>query len=258
MVEMGVLGPLVMNRHGISLVPRASKPRQLLAFLMLNANQTVRATECITELWGNQPPKSAMSTLQTYVLRIRRALRMAGDEDVLLTRSQGYELVVAPPQLDRAVFEQWASAGREAVVAGKDQEAAALFRSALSVWRGSPLSDVRAGPLISMHLVGLRETRRVVLEQRIEADLRLGRHRELLGELSALAWKHRTDENVHAQFMLALYRSGRTPHALRVYRRLMRLLDAELGIEPSPRIQSLVAAIRSADPVLNLMRRGAA
>jgi DNA-binding SARP family transcriptional activator len=127
-----------------------------------------------------------------------------------------------------------------------------LFRSALSVWRGSPLSDVHAGPLISMHRVGLRETRRVVLEQRIEADLRLGRHRELLGELSALTDTHRTDENMHAQFMLALYRSGRTTHALQVFRRLRQLLSTELGIEPSPGIMRLLAAIHSADPVLDL------
>jgi DNA-binding SARP family transcriptional activator len=160
--------------------------------------------------------------------------------------------MVPPAGFDRAIFEQRSEAGRRAVADGDDRRASELYGSALEIWRGPALSDVRAGPLISAHLVGLNETRRGVLDQRIEADLRLGRHRELLGELRALTQAHRTDENAHAQFMLALHRSGRKRHALKVFRRLNRLLSEELGIEPSPRIQSLGWAIRSADPVLDL------
>ena len=254
---MRVLGPLVLAKHGISYVPKAPKPRQLLAFLMLNANQTVRATDCIAELWGSAPPKSAMSTLQTYVLHIRRRLRAADSseylgnaEDILLTKSQGYELIVEPSEFDRAVFEWLISKGRAAVVKGDDRAASESFRSALSLWRGPVAADVRAGPLISMHQVGLRETRRGVLDQRIEAELRLGLHRELLGELHSLVRARRTDENAHAQFMLALHRSGRSERALRVYRGLDHRLRHKLGIEPSPQIQHLYAAIKSADPLL--------
>jgi SARP family transcriptional regulator, regulator of embCAB operon len=181
-MKAGVLGPLVFVHAGKNLVPEAPKPRQLLAFLMLNANKMVRSSECITELWGADPPKSAMSTLQTYVLHIRRLLRQVPGAEcgVLKTLSQGYELTLTLPQFDKFLFENLAFAGQTDLALGRVHEAAEMFSGSLSLWRGSALADVSVGPLSSAHIVELEETRRGILEQRIEADLNLGRHRMLL------------------------------------------------------------------------------
>lgn len=253
-MEMGVLGPLMLSDNGVSLVPSAPKPRQLIAFFMLNANQTVRASECIVELWGPRPPKSAMSTLQTYVLHIRRIFRNASRMDrseTLVTRNHGYQLVVNPYDFDRFQFNDLTRRGRVAVAKGEDERGSELFAGALALWRGPALADVQAGPLSSMHLVELKEARMGALEQRIEADLRLGRHQELLDELDMLTLVHPTHENVHAQLMLALYRSGEQRRALAVFRRLRRVLGETLGIEPAPPMQRLHEAILAGDPILD-------
>ncbi|WP_245240573.1 AfsR/SARP family transcriptional regulator [Streptomyces spiramenti] len=252
---MGVLGPLLLLKNETDLTPSAPKPRQLLAFLMLNANQMVRASECIKELWDSHPPKSSMSTLQTYVLHIRQALRCtAADvhDQTLVTQNHGYQLKVAPPSFDRFRFERMDRLGQEAAAAGRFQQASEYFAAALALWRGPALADVQTGPLSRAHLVELEETRKGVLERRIEADLRIGRHRELLDELAALAVQLPTHENIHAQYMLALHRSGERRRALTVHHTLGRVLRDTLGIEPTPRLQFLYEAIKSGDPVLDV------
>ncbi|MEG3627042.1 AfsR/SARP family transcriptional regulator [Streptomyces poriticola] len=229
----------------MNLVPSAPKPRQLLAFLMLHAPQMVRASDCITELWGSTPPKSAMSTLQTYVLHIRQALRGPHRDrsHLLLTRNQGYQLALETTDFDRFRFTELTQLGRLAAAAGDDRTASKAFALALAQWRGPALSDVSAGPLSSPHLAELAETRQGVLEQRIEADLALGKHRELVEELSDLAARHPTHENVHAQLMVALYRSGERKRAGDVFHGLRRALGDTLGIEPVPRMQRLYQAV---------------
>lgn len=254
-MQAGILGPLMLYCGGASLVPSAPKPRQLLAFLMLNVNLTVRASECITELWQGRPPNSAMSTLQTYILQLRQIFRTApyrDESDRIITRNQGYELSLTPQCLDRFKFQALTTHGRAAAAAGNDELASGLFSTALALWRGPGLTDVPRGPLSSVHLIELEETRRGVLEQRIEADLRMGRHEQLLDELDALTSLHRTHENVHAQFMLALYRSGKQNRALAVFSRLRALLRESLGIEPAPRMQRLHEAILKGDPALDV------
>ncbi|MFJ9343415.1 BTAD domain-containing putative transcriptional regulator [Streptomyces sp. NPDC101733] len=253
-VQVGVLGPLSLVIDGEDRTPSAPKPRQLLGLLMLNANQMVRATECITELWGSQPPKTAMSTLQTYVLYIRQILRSAPADrsHSLVTRNQGYQLGVSPQASDRLRFESLARRGREASAAGDPARASRLLGEALALWRGPALADVPAGPLSSAHVVELEEGRRGVLERRVEADLQLGRHRELLVELDALAALHPTHENIHAQYMLALHRSGLRPEALGVFHRLRCRLGDSFGIEPVPRLRRLYEAIDADDPVLGV------
>jgi DNA-binding SARP family transcriptional activator len=249
---MGILGPLVFVRRGVSLVPSAPKVRQLLAFLMLNLNTVVRSSECMEELWGVQPPRSARSTLQTYVLHIRRMLKAAGvscAETALMTCGAGYQLT-DEGEIDRAIFQELAFSGRAAAAAGDDRQASALLSDALAVWRGHVLADVQVGPLSAAHVIELEESRKAVLEQRIEADLRLGRHRELLDELDALTAAHPMHENMHAQYMLALYRSGQPRRALAVYRRLSALLIDALGIEPTPRLRRLGQAILTGEPAL--------
>ncbi|MFJ5552969.1 BTAD domain-containing putative transcriptional regulator [Streptomyces sp. NPDC093225] len=252
-VRAGVLGPLSLVVDGENRTPSAPKPRQLLAFLLLNANRAVRASDCITELWGSHPPKTAMSTLQTYVLYIRQILRSppADHSRTLVTRNQGYQFALDPRASDRLRFEALAARGREASAAGAPERATRLFADALAVWRGPVLADVTSGALSSPHIVELEEARTSVLQWRVEADLRLGRHRELLDELRTLAAAHPTHENIHAQYMLALHRSDRRDEALGVFRRLHSRLGDSFGIQPVPRLRLLYEAIDADDPVLS-------
>jgi DNA-binding SARP family transcriptional activator len=250
-LQVGVLGPMSLFIDGEKHTPSAPKPRQLLAILMLNANRIVRTSECVTELWGSQPPKSAISTLQTYVLYIRQILRSAPTDcsHALVTRNHGYQLDVSPQASDRFRFESLARRGRDAA-AGDPARASRLLGEALRLWRGPVLADVPPGPIGSAHVVELDETRKSVLEWRIEADLRLGRHRELLTELDALTALRPTNENIHAQYMLALHRSGERSKAVDVFRRLRSRLSDSFGIEPQPRLRRLYEAIDSDDRIL--------
>lgn len=257
-MEYGILGPLRMFAAGRSYVPSAPKQRQLLAFLLVNANHVVSTRSCIEELWEECPPDSALSTLQTYVLQLRRALRLCPDigtlgraRTILKTHDNGYQLIVKQGELDLQVYDALVVDGRTALTRGDDVTAAACFSDALALWCGDPLADVKAGPLLQTHLVGLTERRTAIREQRIEADLRLGRHHQILGELAELAASHLTHENYHAQFMLALYRSGRQAQALESFQRLRRTLDAELGLTPSPRMHRLHQAVLSCDPTID-------
>lgn len=253
-MRMRLLGPLAVSWKGLDIVPTAPKVRQLFAFLILNVNAMVPSAECIEELWGVDPPKSAMSTLQSYVRHIRSALEMAGGseaEDLLLTRNLGYQ-VAGQHRVDWLEFCELAEAGQDAAAGGEDQRATELLSEALGIWRGPALADVTHGPLSSPHVVKLEETRKVVLEQRVEADLRLGKHRQLLGELESLTEEHPTHENIHAQHMVALYRSGHPQRALAVYRKLRALLIDTLGIEPTPRLRKLRQAIATREPRLAL------
>lgn len=258
-MEFGVLGPLRMTAQRISYVPTAPKQRQLLALLLFNANQVVSTSACIEELWESAPPASALSTLQTYVLQLRRALRgvphigsLQDARKTLETRDGGYLLVVRPGELDLHVFERLVSHGRAALDHDDDRTGSRLLGEALDMWTGAALADVQTGPILQSYLTGLEEQRICVQEQRIEADLRLGHHHELLGELSALVTQNPTHENLHAQLMLALYRSGRPAQALTVHRRLRQVLHDELGLEPSPRMRRLHQAVLACDPVLDM------
>jgi SARP family transcriptional regulator, regulator of embCAB operon len=154
-------------------------------------------------------------------------------------------------KLDLHEARRLGNLGREALESNAIEEAAALFRQALDLWRGPVLVDLQAGPVLRLRLrhpgVPADDAR-----QRIEADLRLGRHHELLSELSQLAGEHPLHENLHAQFMVALYRSGRLAQALDVYQQIRRAFNEELGLEPSPRLRGLQQAILATDPVLDV------
>lgn len=250
-----MLGALRLAHGNRSCVPTSPKGRQLLALLMVNANQLVPVHACVDELWQADPPKSAVSTLQTYVLQIRRLLRAVptvGGQEVLTTHNRSYQLHVPAESFDRTVFDSVVARARTAVDQGDDRRAAELFDSALGLWRGAALAGVPDGPTIAVHRIDLEETRFGVLEQRIEAYLRLGRHHELLAELRTLADTHPLHENVQAQFMVALYRSGRQEQAITMFHRLRTLLRDQLGLDPVPRMQRLHEAILAADPMLEV------
>ncbi|GAA0900941.1 AfsR/SARP family transcriptional regulator [Streptomyces thermoalcalitolerans] len=250
-----ILGPLTLLDGLRNVTPRAPKQRQLLSLLLLHAGQVVAVDECVDELWADSPPLSAHSTLQTYVMQIRKTLRSAvsttgRSADIHLeTRDRGYLLAVGAGRLDLHQFEKLVEQASLARIAGDHARESELLHRALGLWSGRALADVTCGPLLRTWLSGLRETRLGVLEQRIDADLRIGRHHQLIGELNVLTRQYPTHENLHAQLMIALYRSGRTADALEVYARLRRTLRTELGLEPSARMRDLHTDLLNSAPV---------
>lgn len=171
----------------------------------------------------------------------------------LLTGHQGYLLSIEPGSLDLRVFEELSRNGRSALENDDEHTAAHALRDALALWRGPALADVHPGPVLRARLAGIEELRLSTLEQRIEADLRLGHHHELLCELATLVQQHPLNENLHAQFMVALYRSGRPASALAVYQGLHRALKLDLGLEPSSRVRRLQQALLVSDPALDIV-----
>ncbi|MFC8723127.1 BTAD domain-containing putative transcriptional regulator [Kitasatospora sp. NPDC057198] len=258
-MDIAVLGALDVREHGTPVVPTAPKARQVLALLALQANRVVPVASLSEELWGRTPPRSARTTLQTYVLQLRELIEAAlpqGDprtaKDVLTTAPGGYLLNTAGGRSDVREFEHRTARGYRAMEAGDHPGAARELRGALALWTGAALGDVQTGPQLEMHRRRLEEIRLCALDRRIEADLRLGRHRELLAELTVLVLRHRTHETLHGQFMLALHRSGRRGEALEVYRRLRGALERELGMEPSAALRRLQRSILASAPELAL------
>ncbi|MFI5802005.1 BTAD domain-containing putative transcriptional regulator [Streptomyces sp. NPDC051561] len=253
-MDISVLGGLAVRENGVSVTPSAPKPRQVLALLALRADQVVPVATLAEELWGQTPPRSARATLQTYVLQLRELITvaLAADpedapprtaKDVLVTLPGGYRLNTFGGSSDVRDFGRLAGIGYREMDADDFATAAQRLREALALWTGAALADVRTGSQLALETRRLEETRLCALDQRIEADLRLGRHRELLGELTVLVSRHRTHETLHGQFMLALHRSGRRTEALEAYQRLRRALIDERGLEPSPGLRRLQQSI---------------
>jgi DNA-binding SARP family transcriptional activator len=225
------------------------KQRALLADLVLHAGTTVPTAQLIDDLWRDNPPSTAEHTVETYISRIRRILRDGCVRDVVLTKAPGYVLDVGPDRVDAYRFEQQIENGIAAANRGADDEASALLR-AVDLWRGEALADVLEAPFARGAASRLANRRLFALERRIESDLRLGRARELIAELEALAAAHPYHEPFHGQHMLALYRSGRQSEALAAFRRARALLVGELGIEPGPELRKLEQEILRQDPRL--------
>jgi DNA-binding SARP family transcriptional activator len=257
-VEMSIelLGPLSVVLNGVPVMPRAAKPRQILALLALNAGRVVTVATLAEELWDDRPPPSAPTTLQTYILELRKRMASAmgpgaDPKRVLRTRHDGYLLDAEDGQIDAQEFGQLARAGRAAAECGDHRVAAELLGRALAMWRGPALVDVRLGRVLELEAMALEESRLAVLGRRIEADLTLGRHADIVGELSALAARHPMNEHLFAQLITALYRSGHVGRALQAYQRLRNSLIDELGVEPSAQLQRLQQAVLARDPALD-------
>ncbi|MFE1993007.1 AfsR/SARP family transcriptional regulator [Streptomyces parvulus] len=258
-MEIQVLGPLRADVNGVSIVPTAGKPRQILALLAFYPGRVMPVPTLMEEIWGTNMPQSAMTTMQTYILQLRRRLGTAMGPDapgrakeVLATRHGGYLLQVPPESVDVHRYEQLVTAGQAAFEEARDEKAADLFRDALALWQGPALVDVRVGPILEIEVMRLEESRLGTVERRIDVDLRLGRHAELIAELTDLIARHPQHEGLHSQAMVALYRSGRQATALDVYRRLRGRLIEELGVEPSPQLQRLHQAMLTVDPALDV------
>ena len=250
-----ILGPLQVRRDGRPVVLAAAKQRALLAILLVHANEVLSSDRLIEELW-TAPPETADNALQVYVGKLRKALEperaRAAPAQLLITRPPGYTLRLDPDQLDAARFERLLAAGSEARQMNDNAAAAETLRVALDLWQGPPLADFTYEPFAQGEIARLEELHIVALEERIAADLALGRHPALVGELEALTREHPLRERLRERLMLALYRSGRQADALDVYRETRRTLLDELGIDPSPELQSLEASILRQDPRLEL------
>jgi YVTN family beta-propeller protein len=254
-MQFRLLGPLEVEDNGRPLVLGSAKQRALLAILLLHANEVVSRDRLIDELWGEQQPASAPHSLEVYVSRLRKTLQASGGEQLLVTRAGGYLLRLEPDQLDVTCFERLLEEGRRALAAGNHERASERFAEALALWRGPALGDLAYEPFARPEIERLEEQRLAALEERIEAELALGHHPSLIGELESLSGKHPLRERVHGQLMLALYRSGRQAEALEAYRETRQHLLDELGINPSPTLQQLEQAILRQDPTLELPAR---
>lgn len=253
MLEIKVLGPFDARAQGKIVVPTAAKPRQIFALLALRAGMIVPVPTLIEEIWGETPPRSALTTLQTYILQLRRligAVSPGQEKDILGTRYNGYRLTSDAVSVDAHLYGERADSAYRAWNGGDYRTASRLSREALDLWSGPALVDVHKGMPLEVETTCLEQNRLGLLEVRIDADLRLGRHHALLAELSSLVTRNPSHENLSAQFMIALYRAGQPRRALEIFRRLRSSLDRELGVEPSARLQRLHQQVLSSSPDL--------
>jgi YVTN family beta-propeller protein len=238
-MHVRLLGPIEAILEGRAVPLGTRKQRALLAMLALRPNTTVGVDRLVEGLWGEEPPASAPKMVQLYVSQLRRCLAGGGAE--IVTHGHGYELRIAADRVDAARFERLVDGG------GGSQA-----REALALWRGPPLADVADEPFAAAEIRRLEELRLRATEAAIVCDLAAGRHRELIGELDALVAEHPLAERLHAQRMLALYRSGRQAEALEAYRRARAVLVEEIGVEPGPELRRLHEAVLRQDAALDL------
>ncbi len=254
-MSIQLLGPMSAYLNHRSVAPSAAKQRQILALLALNAGRVVTVHTLVEELWGDYPPRSYATTLQTYILQIRNkmAASLPGDpgaRQLLSTRHGGYLLDETVCQTDVDEFDRLVAAGRAAAERGDQRATSDLLGRALKLWRGPALVDMPTGRVLELEATSLEETRLGVIERRIEADLALNRHPDLIGELTMLTARNPMNEIFCALLMAALYRSGHVGRALEAFQRLRAVLKDELGVEPCPRLQRMQQAVLSGDPAL--------
>jgi DNA-binding SARP family transcriptional activator len=249
-MDYRILGPLQALDGERHLALGGVRQRAVLALLLLHRNEAVSRDLLVDELWGEQPPPTAAKVLQNCISALRKEL--PGGVETLRTVGGAYELRVSPGELDRDRFERLLAEGRAALAAGDSAEAADILGGALALWHGSPLADFAYEPFAQDEITRLEELHVAALEERIDAELALGRHVELVPELEALVTRHPLRERLRGQLMLALYRSGRQAEALEAYRAARRALLAELGIEPGRALHELERMILEHDPSLEV------
>jgi ABC-type transport system substrate-binding protein/DNA-binding SARP family transcriptional activator/streptogramin lyase len=249
-IRYHLLGTLEITVDGTPVDLGGLKQRTLLAILLLHANQPVHRDVLVDQLWGEHPPAGAGHAVNVYIWRLRKALQAASGTQRVLTRQGAYQLQAAEEQIDVALFERLAGEGRRALAAEAPGRASAVLGEALALWRGAPMADFRFEPFAQAEIARLEELRAGVVEDRIEADLALGRHAHVVGELEALVVADPLRERLHQHLMVTLYRCGRQADALAVYQKARRTLAEELGIEPCQALRQLERAILEQDPSL--------
>jgi predicted ATPase/DNA-binding SARP family transcriptional activator len=252
-MEFRILGPLEVLDEGRRVALGGSKPRALLALLLLHPGETLGTERLIDELWGERPPATAAKSLRVHVSRLRRALAAAPAAELgelVVTRGHGYQLMLDPDCLDAYRFERLLAEGRRELAAGRPGRAASALEEALSLWRGRPLDDLAYEPFAQRAIALLEDLHVAATEELVEARLALGRHAEVLAQLEPLIAAHPYRERLRAQLMLALYRCDRQADALQVYQDARRALVEGLGIEPGERLRELERGILAQDPAL--------
>jgi DNA-binding SARP family transcriptional activator len=246
-MQFRVLGPLEATEGDEQIPLGGAKQRALLAVLVLNANRVVSTDRLVDDLWGERPPATAAHSIQVYVSQLRKAL----GRERLATQKPGYVLRVGQAELDLHRFELLLAQGRQELNDGDAEAAARSLTAALDLWRGPALAEFEYESFAQPAISRLEDLRLAAVEERIEADLALGRHAELVGELESLVEKHPLRERVRGQLMLALYRSGRQAEALESFQQARTKLVDELGIDPSPGLQALHRQILNQDAGLD-------
>ncbi|MEV4424124.1 AfsR/SARP family transcriptional regulator [Streptomyces sp. R-07] len=259
-MDVRILGGLSVRENGVSITPTAAAPRQLLALLTASADQVVPVTVLTEELWPSGAPHGARAVLQAHIAELRTLIAGAlRDSDpaeprpgwsdrrtadaILVSQPGGYRLDSGGGANDVWQFERAAGAGYRAMEAGDLSRAALRLGEALALWRGEPYAGVAAGPRLRREIERLETSRLSVLDQWLEAQLGLGRHAELVSELTGLVARYRTNEPLHAHLMVALLRCGQHDEALIVYERLRVALRSESGMEPSARLRRLQRSV---------------
>jgi DNA-binding NarL/FixJ family response regulator/DNA-binding SARP family transcriptional activator len=250
-VQYRILGPLEVVEGGEPVPLGRPKERLVLAVLLLSANEFVSRERLIDELWGESPPPTAGKAVNVFVSQLRKALTRDG-LDPIATADGGYRIGVEADQLDVARLRRLLATAREHAAASELEAAAELLREALALWRGPTLAGLPLESRGRDEVALLDELRLTALMDRIDCDLALGRHEDVLGELHVLVGEHPLLERPRAQLILALYRAGRQAEALEAYQQARNVLVEELGIEPSPALQRLQKGILTQDPALEL------
>jgi DNA-binding SARP family transcriptional activator len=249
-MDYRILGPFEAFDGERELSLGGARQRAVLALLLLRANEALTRDVIVDELWGEHPPQTVGKVLQNCISALRKELPAGADK--LRTVGSAYVLQLAPEELDRDRFERGLAEGRAALAAGELEDAVERLTAALGLWRGAPLSDFTYERFAQDEIARLEELHIAAVEDRIEAELALGRHSEVIPEVEALVGRQPLRERLRGQLMLALYRSGRQAEALAAYRDARRTLLGELGIEPSRALQRLEQGILAQDPALDL------
>jgi DNA-binding SARP family transcriptional activator len=258
-VWYSVLGDLTVLDGEWDRTPTARRVRTVMALLLVNANKFVSPSAFIEELWEDSPPASAAGTLQTYIYQLRRMLASCEHRrdglDRLVTRPSGYMLKVHPDDLDLTRVDCLLVEAQNALSRDQLVRAVTVLEEAGRLWRGSALADVPCGRRLQATRLRLEELSLTILEQRVDAELRLGEGAALVGELTQLTSLHPFDEGLHARLMRALQQAGRRSDALKVFHRLRQRLVRELGVDPSAEVRDLHQTLLSAHPESALHRR---
>jgi predicted ATPase/DNA-binding SARP family transcriptional activator len=243
-MEMLLLGPVQAVRLGREVRLGGPKQRAVLALLLVDPGRVVPAANLIEALWPGEEPPGARGTLRSYVSRLRTAL---GADAPLIARGGGYAITVAPGQVDSVRFEGLVKAGQDALTAGEPAAAASPFAEALALWRGPALADVAEVEPLAREAARLEELRLTAVEGGAEAELALGRHAEVVGELERLVAEYPLRERLWRLLVLALYRAERQADALAAYRRAREMLATELGLEPGQELRRMEQAVLRQD-----------
>jgi SARP family transcriptional regulator, regulator of embCAB operon len=234
-VRYRVLGPIEVYKDGRVATPTAPKTATVLAVLLVRSNHLVLTETLMEEIWGERPPASASTTLQTYIYQIRCGL----GRDTIATRPGGYFLSAEEGELDMLRFRARVSQGRQLLDLGRPDDALDELRHGLSLWKGRPLSNVRCGSVLELDLQHLDEERRRAAELSVEAAFAAGRHREVIADLRALIAHDQYNEWLHARLIEALTVAGRRRDALHAYASVRTMLAEHLGLEPMPELREL-------------------